>query len=143
MDEILYYIDDDQKLLHSHDLLAEKKGGIEFAIKVLCNHEDMGILSMVIAKYAAKGEYWEELIAESTIGQLYLRIVEFLNQQFDQLYDELKNSHWTRSRCVGWCMKFIVDRVINNPIMAWLLESPEIQSFADRYLETFEQEKFF
>lgn len=77
--------DDKTMLLPSAHIVGKMKGGVELVIRALCDHEDTGNLSLVLAAVAGTGEYWPELTAHSTIQPLAHRIVQFLKQAIKTL----------------------------------------------------------
>ena len=78
-------LDDKTMLVPSAHIVGKMKGGVELVIRALCDHEDMGNLSLVLAAVAGTGEYWPELTARSTIQPLAHRIVQFLKQRIETL----------------------------------------------------------
>ena len=102
------------EFLSSPNLLEEVEGGIESLIRALCDYDDMGILSITLAKYAATGKFWAELTAESTIQQLSNRIVQFLE---NQLVSQSAEDIWKASVCFKR-IGLILENLIKNDIMA-------------------------
>jgi hypothetical protein len=48
-------------------IVGQMTGRVKLVIKALCEHKDMGDLSLVVVAVASAGDYWWELIALSTI----------------------------------------------------------------------------
>ena len=107
----------EDKLLSTPNLLEEVEGGIESVIRALCDYDDMGILSMTLAKYAATGKFWAELTAESTIEQLSLRILN----QLVSMFRSKSAGDGLKARVTSGGIDFILENLTENYIMATAL----------------------
>jgi len=132
MDQVLVGSFEMGELVSFHNSLGEKEGGIDFAIKAICEHEDLGILCLIVAKYSAV------VIPNSTIPKLSNRIIDFLNQQLNRYVSGTRSGDLYCTH-VGhptfWRILFILEHVMENDMLMNSLEVHNISSFIEKFVQ--------
>lgn len=133
--DVAYYMDQislidydvDRSIISSHNSLSEMEGGIDYAIQALCEHEELGILSLVVAKYSA-----ELVFDEAILPELSSRIIDFLYQQLNPSSSDCGFIFPGHSQTFARLI-FILIHVMENAMLKVYLVLDDIHLFIEEY----------